>query len=288
MVNYKLSIALVTRNRPDLLSACLESLHQQPHIWYEIVISDDSSSEEFIFQNKILADKFEAKYLEGPRKGLYVNRNFVAKNCKGTHIRTMDDDHTFPKDHLRICLDKITEDPDSVWIIGEYNPTEVILSTPHPVPAEIHPRGFSITPKDTQNSRAISCGASIYPKNIIELNILNSEDFKFGSVYLEYGSRLKYLGFRIRHISETYVIHNFDFNTRSYNNEIELLNSNIYAIMTLSFIYEPTMENKILTISRLVYLFFKSPKIAKKLIFENWNRVQHLKIKLKDFKHLRS
>ena len=287
MTDYKLSIALVTRNRPDLLNACLESLYQQPHIWYEIVISDDSSSEEFIFQNKSLSDKYGAKYLEGPKKGLYVNRNFVAKSCNGTHIRTMDDDHTFPKDHFKICLDKITEDPDSIWIIGEYNPTEVILSAPHPVPAEIHPRGFSITPKDPQNSRAISCGASIYPKNIIELNILNIEDFKFGSVYLEYGSRLKYLGFRIRHISETYVIHNFDYNTRSYNNEIELLNSNIYAIMTLSFIYEPSVKNKILTTSRLIYLLFKNYKTSKKLILENWNRVQHLKINLKGFKHLK-
>lgn len=283
MTDCKLSIALVTRNRPDLLETCLESLFKQPHVWHEIVVSDDSSSEEFILQNKRLADKFKTKYLQGPGKGLYVNRNFVAKNCEGTHIRTMDDDHTFPEDHLKICINKITEDPNSVWIIGEYNPTEKILPPPHPVPTEIHPRGFSVTPKDTQNSRAISCGASIYPRKIIDLNILNNEYFKFGSTYLEYGSRLKYLGFRIRHISETYIIHNFNYNNRSFNNEIELLNSNIYAIMAYSFVYEPTFKNKFLTLTRLAYLLFKDYKFNKNLIMENYNRIKKLKINVKTF-----
>ncbi|MVN22239.1 glycosyltransferase family 2 protein [Mucilaginibacter arboris] len=286
MDNYRLSIALVTRNRPDLLETCLKSLYQQPHIWSEIVISDDSSTEEFILQNRNLSNRYDAKYLEGPKKGLYANRNFVAKSCGGTHIRTMDDDHTFPQDHLKICLDKIAEDPDAIWVIGEYNTTETPLPPPHPVPSEIHPRGFSITPKDPQNSRAISCGASIYPQKVITSNILNNEDFKFGSVYLEYGSRLKYLGFRIRHISETYVIHNFNFNTRSYNNDTEILNSNIYAMLTLSFVYEPTVINKFYTISQLTYYLTKDYQVVKKLIGENWKRVQLLKIKLRDFKHL--
>lgn len=281
MVEIKLSIALVTRNRPDLLATCLESLYQQTPVWYEVIISDDSSLEESIIQNKSIANKYGVIYLEGPKKGLYANRNFVAKSCKGTHIRTMDDDHTFPEDHFEICLDKIKEDPNAVWTIGEYFPAQTILLPPHPVPPEIHPRGYSVNPKDPQNSRAISCGASIYPQKIISLNILNIEDFKFGSNYLEYGSRLKYLGFRIRHLSETYIIHNFNVNTRSYNNQIEELNSNIYAIMTLSFVYEPTLKNKVLTLFRLGYLLINDFKTSKKLIIENIKRVKKNKKALK-------
>ncbi len=280
MSECKLSIALVTRNRPDLLETCLASLYIQPHLWNEIVISDDSSLEESVLANQKIVDKYNAKYIEGPKRGLYANRNFVAKNCTGTHVRTMDDDHTFPENHLSICLSKIKEDPDAIWVIGEYNQTEIILPPPHPVPSEIHPRGFSVTPKDTQNSRAISCGASIYPKKIIDLNILNNEDFKFGSAYLEYGARLKYLGYRIRHIRDTYVIHHFD--TRSFTNENELLNSNIFAIMSLSFIYEATIRNKFLTVSRLLYLLFNDYSTVKPLIIENVGRVKRLKKSLKN------
>lgn len=281
MDNYKLSIALITRNRPDLLETCMANLHLQPKLWFEIIVSDDSSTEDFIIQNKKVLEKYIVKYVEGPKKGLYANRNYAAKNCSGTHIRTMDDDHTFPANHIKICLDKIAEDPNAVWNIGEYNPTETILSVPHLAPPELHPRGFSVTPIDPQNSRVVSCGATIYPRQIIDLRILNNEEFKFGSSYLEYGARLKYLGYRLRHINETYIIHHFDFATRSYNNEIEILNSNIYAIMSLSYVYEKTIKNIFLTSSRLFYLLITDFKISKNLIFENFKRVKLLKKSLK-------
>src|SRR4051812_34264064 len=95
-----LSIALVTRNRPKSLERTLQSLRIQK-IWpHEVVISDDSDIEAAIKQNKRLALLYACKYIKGPGRGLYANRNFAAKHCSGTHIRTMDDDHEFPENHL--------------------------------------------------------------------------------------------------------------------------------------------------------------------------------------------
>src|SRR3954454_3566516 len=98
--NIKLSVALVTRNRPDSLRRTLESLKQQSLQPYEVIISDDSDNETLIAVNNELAQKYSCRYIKGPGKGLYANRNFVARHCSGTHIRTMDDDHEFPENHL--------------------------------------------------------------------------------------------------------------------------------------------------------------------------------------------
>jgi len=271
-----LSIALVTRNRPDLLESCLYSLFKQDNLWHEILISDDSTDDLAIESNKKISTFYRARYLKGPQKGLYANRNFIAKQCTGTHIRTVDDDHTFPPNHISTCINTIKEDPKSVWIIGEYLLGVSPHEAPHPCPGELHPRGFAVTPKDPQNSRAISCGATIYPREIIDKNVLNIDYFKFGNSYLEYGSRLKFMGYRIRHISETFVFHNFNPHTRSFNNRLEILDSRVYSVLALSFIYNPTIFNKVSTIAAIGgAIIFK--KYTFKMLGENLKRMKNVK-----------
>ncbi|WP_345948376.1 glycosyltransferase family 2 protein [Mucilaginibacter sp. PAMB04274] len=278
VVEYKLSIAIVTRNRPDLLEKCLASLYQQPHLWFEVLISDDSSESESIQKNREIAEAYHAQYLSGPQKGLYANRNFVAKHCKGTHIRTMDDDHTFPVGHFEACLQKIKEDPKAIWVIGEYSPPRVPPNAaPYRGPGELHPRGFSTQPKDSQNSHAISCGASIYPREVVDRNILNNEYFRFGYVYLEYGARLKYLGYRIRHLSDTFIHHNFIPVRRSFNNSVEILDSMVYALLSLSFVYQPTAGNKISTMAAITKALVTNKEYTVKHLLKNFERIKQLK-----------
>jgi hypothetical protein len=98
----------------------------------------------------------------------------------------MDDDHEFPLGHLAQCMNAIAHDPAAIWIIGEYMPGQSQNANGvHPCPGELHPRGYSVMPSDTQRSRANSCGASIYPRSVVDRGILNVEDFRFGSSYLE-------------------------------------------------------------------------------------------------------
>jgi hypothetical protein len=234
-------------------------------------------------ENRKLAERFNCTYKTGPGKGLYANRNFTAKHCKGTHIRTMDDDHTFPEGHMSICLKKIHEDPDSVWILGEWYPNESQDKPTPYCPGEIHPRGYSTKPKDEQNCKAISCGASIYPRTIIDKNILNVEYFRFGYTYLEYGCRLNHLGFRIRHLNETFVYHEYYFNPPSFNNQVAVTDSKIFAMMALSFLYQPTLKNKFFTIAQLGVWFIKSYKPTKESILNNISRIKELKKDLKQY-----
>src|SRR5829696_6359592 len=96
------SIALVTRNRPDSLERTLQSLRAQSTQPHEVVVSDDSD-ERHAVETRRVVEAHEATYLTGPRRGLYANRNAVASACSGTHVRTMDDDHEFPEGHFTAC-----------------------------------------------------------------------------------------------------------------------------------------------------------------------------------------
>lgn len=91
--DIRISVALVTRNRPESLRRCLTSLRAQDVQPWEVVISDDSDDHESALA---LAKEFGVRHVLGPKRGLYGNRNSSALACEGTHIRTMDDDHTFP------------------------------------------------------------------------------------------------------------------------------------------------------------------------------------------------
>ncbi|MGA1592886.1 MAG: FkbM family methyltransferase [Candidatus Nanopelagicales bacterium] len=238
-----LSVALVTRNRPESLERCLKSLRSQNIQPFEVVVSDDSDP---IYQEatKNIAKQWDCRYIKGQCRGLYANRNHVALNCQGTHIRTMDDDHEFPDKHIEDCLIAIKSDPESVWIIGEYLPNQHIVNPPHPCPGQLHPRGFSYFPKDTQNCWAISDGASIYPRKIFDSGLRFVEFWKFGASYLEWGSRLHHFGYRIRHLSSTYIIHYLELNNRSFIDEEMQQSSSFFAMMCFVFLYQNSFKNK--------------------------------------------
>src|SRR5262249_44300614 len=133
-----LSVALVTRNRPDSLRRTLTSLRGQGTQPFEVVISDDSDDGRAV-ETEALAREFGNRYVRGPRGGLYSNGNHAAAACTGTHIRTMDDDHEFPAGHVGQCLDAVARDPTSVWVIGEYFPGQV-PNGPPPCPGQLTPR----------------------------------------------------------------------------------------------------------------------------------------------------
>jgi glycosyltransferase involved in cell wall biosynthesis len=239
-----LSIALVTRNRPASLDRTLESLRRQDVQPFEVVLSDDSDEAQQIAVSS-LAQKYNCVYQRGPRRGLYANRNAAARACRGTHYRTMDDDHEFPLGHLATCMEAIEQDRDAIWIIGEYTPEQSPQSNGiHPCPGELHPRGHCVMPSDAQHCRAISCGATIYPRSVVDRNIMNVDDFQFGDSYLEYGCRLRKLGYRIRHLQNTYIVHHLISDNRSYADQETDLAARLFSMRCLSFLYEPSVANR--------------------------------------------
>ena len=238
----RISVALVTRNRPESLLRTLRSLAQQDAQPWEVVVSDDSD-EGPASEVQRIAEGFGFRYLRGPRRGLYANRNHVALACAGTHIRMMDDDHEFPPGHFRLCAEAVRKDPAAVWFISEM-PNQ--KDGGYVCPGQLHPRGFASFPAEPDNCWSIADGASLYPSGIFQRGIRYAEYYKFGAAYLEFGSRLYWLGYRMRFLASTGVIHHYDPQERSFMNEEMNRSSRLFAAMCHSFLYQPTVRNQAL------------------------------------------
>jgi glycosyltransferase involved in cell wall biosynthesis len=268
-MNIKLSIALVTRNRPDSLERTLKSIGKQDIQPYEIIISDDSDNLTLKRKNISLAKLYGCIYVEGQQRGLYANRNFTAKKCSGTHVRTMDDDHEFPENHFEKCFEAIELEPSTIWTIGEYSHTvkEAKRMIPSPIAGQLHPRGYSYTPKNMNDYYGISCGGTIYPISAIDKNILNCDYYKFGMMYLEYGARLKKTGYTIKPLRTTYIIHHSERTTAS-ELTVQIINeARLFAMFCLAFSHQPEIKNKLQTVLQIV-LEVSSIKYSLRTVFD--------------------
>lgn len=208
----QISIALVTRNRPESLERCLRSLRQQNVQPFEVVISDDSDSE-LSNQVKCLSDRWGCRYITGPRRGLYANRNHAALACQGTHIRTMDDDHEFPEGHMERCLEAVVNDPSSVWTTGEIGLLEGQQLWRIKTANQLCPSGVGGRVTDLNDNWSISDGSTIYPRIVFDRGHRMVEEYGYGSSYLEFGAYLYRHGFRSRCVKDATVIHHANLQT---------------------------------------------------------------------------
>lgn len=217
-----ISVALITRNRPDTLERCLKSVRSQSMQPFEIVVSDDSDAE-WAAATQAIAEQWGCRYTIGPHRGMQANRNHAHTQCQGTHIRTMDDDHEFPEQHFEILQRVVESDPDSVWVLGEYLEQPSPDSILYP-PGEMQPRGFRRPLQNPDDCFAISDGATIYPRHIVtQYPFL--ERLKYAGE-AEYGARLKALGYRIRYCDQTYIIHHcLNDGGASFEDKARLLHS---------------------------------------------------------------
>jgi GT2 family glycosyltransferase len=85
----KISVGIVTYNRPETLKLVLDSLRNQTKRPHEVIIVDSSNNKE----TEKLAKKYRTKYMH-TKKRLYQPqaRNIILKKCKGDVIAFLDDD----------------------------------------------------------------------------------------------------------------------------------------------------------------------------------------------------
>ncbi len=255
----RISIAIVTRNRPDSLRRCLSSLFAQEERPFEVVVSDDSDRDAYATQE--VAAAFGVRYLKGPRRGLYANRNFAAAHCLGSHLRTMDDDHEFPNGHLRVVRTSVESDPNAVWTGAERTPKDDPFEPPR-YPGELHPGGFSFVPKQTEPRITIADGFTVYPRWLFQRGVCYYDGFLFGAAYLEFGCRLRWLGLQIRKILDTFLIHHHDPLNRSVMSDRVQRASQSFAGYLLAFLCKPSLRNKTLWLAHRLIQARKQPIVA--------------------------
>jgi glycosyltransferase involved in cell wall biosynthesis len=203
---FTISVALVTRNRPQSLERCLGSWRRQSISPDEIVVSDDSGDEAAAATEEI-ARRYGCRYMRGPRRGLYANRNHASLACQGTHIVSADDDHTHPPDYVAVISDLVATDPRRVWIFSERWPGDT--DSPLTCPPELHRSGFGSAPADPSRCAAVADGASVYPRQIFDSGLRYDDTYVFGGLWYLWGKLLANRGWRITFSDRTFVWHHF-------------------------------------------------------------------------------
>jgi glycosyltransferase involved in cell wall biosynthesis len=232
-----LSVALVTRDRPESLARCLESLRGQSVQPGEVVVSDDSASA--AAATREVAERFGCLYRKGPARGLYANRNAAALACSGTHIRTADDDHTFPEGHFARCLDALRSDPDAIWTTGEICFVEGRYFGRYERASQLHPAGVGAAVSDPGDNWAIADGSTHYPREVFASGHRMEEAFGYGAAYLEFGAFLYRRGFRSRCVEGALVEHHADNATLSRGACRSESESRIWASICFNRFFRP-------------------------------------------------
>ena len=239
----RLSIALVTRNRPESLLRCLKSWRSQTVSPFEIVVSDDSDQTQ-ARQIEELAKQFNCVYTTGPRRGLYANRNHASLTCRGTHILSADDDHTHPQTYVEKILEVVATDPQRVWIFPELNYDDP-PNTPLSCPAELHRSGCGCTPQDPSNCSAIADGSSVYPRQIFDRGLRYDETYSFGPLWYLWGKVLRKYGWRISFSDATFLWH-YALSENRYSDQKQLkalLECTMYVLFVNALWVSPSIEN---------------------------------------------
>jgi len=260
----RLSVALVTRNRPESLDRCLASLRAQDTQPFEIAVSDDGDDP--AVTAKIL-ERYDARQLIGPRRGLYANRNAVALACTGTHIRTMDDDHTFPAGHIRQCLEALERDPQVVWTCGEHSFIDGKENAFTPRAAQLHPSGVACAVHDPDDNWAIADGATIYPREVFVHGLRFVEEFGYGSSYLEFGALLYARGWRSRCIPDSFIEHHDDASAQNRRSPVSCL----YASLCFNLHFRPNLLRAVRHATPHAAHFCQLPRLLR-LARERWSR----------------
>lgn len=200
----RLSVALVTRNRPASLERCLQSWRSQSVAPFELVVSDDSDDSCRLAIEELTC-QHGGIYTPGPRRGLYANRNQASLLCRGTHILSADDDHTHPEDYLEKIMRVAATDPERIWIFGERHPDQP--DAPLTCPPELGRSGFGCAPLNPHDCAAIADGATVYPRRVFDSGLRYDETYPFGGMWYLWGRWLVKNGWRISFSDAAFVWH---------------------------------------------------------------------------------
>jgi glycosyltransferase involved in cell wall biosynthesis len=102
-MNDTISILLTTLNRGTLISKAIDSVLAQTYSNWELLISDDGSTDNTsAVVKKYLERDPRIKYFFHEQVGAPISRNFVAKKAEGNYLAVIDSDDWYRTDHLSV------------------------------------------------------------------------------------------------------------------------------------------------------------------------------------------
>ncbi|WDL95260.1 glycosyltransferase family 2 protein [Alicyclobacillus sp. ALC3] len=191
---FRLSVCICTRNRPTELMRALQSLSACQGYVHQVVVSDDSTSDETcdIVKNAACA----VQYVRGPKRGLGANRNHALRVVTGTHILFVDDDvfveSEFVPNIIRHYEGVAAHKRQSVIVTGLENKQGELI-----VPHEQSFLGFQKKAYgESTKLRTIVINSTVFPAEVFAI-LQFDEQLVYGYDEVDIATRASYTGFEI-------------------------------------------------------------------------------------------
>ncbi|MFA9558197.1 glycosyltransferase family 2 protein [Evansella sp. AB-rgal1] len=120
----KISIGIITYNRPDNLEKCILSIEKSINFamkkGHEVMISDLIVSDDGNRKGSIIQTfyKFNWKKIKGPQKGIGANRNNVIRNVSGDWCLMVDDDIELSEEYIYHSLTSLNKAEKKTILTG--------------------------------------------------------------------------------------------------------------------------------------------------------------------------
>jgi glycosyltransferase involved in cell wall biosynthesis len=133
---FSITIAIVTYERMDYLSAALESACKQDVMPEEILIIDDGSTADISSLVKGFQDRFSGliRYVWQENAGRPAARNRAVQECRTTHLLWLDDDDCLTPNAVSSYRTLLSERPDADIIYGRLTLCNERLEPLEPMP----------------------------------------------------------------------------------------------------------------------------------------------------------
>lgn len=112
------TVGLVTHNRADLLARAIGSVLNQTYTNYELIVSDDNSSDHTAKVVRRYLGDHRIRYFKRP--GIGMTQNFVEtlKDARGEYFIWLCDDDYFSANYLEACLKYLSANPEYSLVCG--------------------------------------------------------------------------------------------------------------------------------------------------------------------------
>lgn len=205
----RVSACITTRNRPELLEACLRALWNSTIKPNRVVVSDDSQTLEMQQTNRDIVAQFPGtNYILGPRIGVCGNRNNAVNAIPASDtdfVAFVDDDICVEPDFIAQAIAKYQQMP-----FEQQNYTIISGISRDPkgegimVPGKLTFRGYFRT--TTNSPQTVAIHATLFPRRFFEQEQWDENIF-FGYEDAELSLRALHRGYQILHCPELKVMH---------------------------------------------------------------------------------
>jgi len=236
----KVSVCVCTRNRPEELRRCLESIERSTLRVGEVVVSDDSTDERTA--EMLRGDRGSARYIRGPRSGLGANRNQALRASSGDYVLFLDDDACLGESFLERALAcRGTHGPDPRLIVSGCESNHGAIVTAH---AQSF-LGFQRVPyRGDVGLRTIVINSTLFPRSLFRLASFD-EQLVYGYDEVDIAAQALGHGYRIVHCDDAINFHYPSPVNRSYY-EPHLEVSRLYVTFKRYALYERSYGKAVL------------------------------------------